>query len=91
VAGVARLAGTATAQCCSQCDALVPCVWQPADVGFTPPGTKHLNADQATEVWQAAERTAAHGASLAGKAGFLALSMAVEAAPTWQGIVQAAD
>ena len=71
-------------------DALVLCVWQPANVGFTPAGTKRFNADQATEVRQAAEGTAAHGASLAGKAGFLARSMAVEAAPTWQGIVQTA-
>ena len=71
--------------------ALVVCVWQPADVGFTPTDGEHFDADQATEVRRAAERTAAHGASLAEKAGFRAESIAVEAAPTWQGIVRAAD
>ena len=43
------------------------------------------------EVRRAAERTAAHGASLAEEAGFRAESIAVEAAPTWQGIVRAAE
>jgi MFS family permease/nucleotide-binding universal stress UspA family protein len=74
--------------------ALVVCVWQPVDVGFTPtpngqPG--HFDADQATEVRRAAERTAAHGAALAVAAGFQACSKAVEAAPTWKGIVATAD
>ncbi|MDT5283073.1 MAG: hypothetical protein QOJ20_4268 [Mycobacterium sp.] len=72
-------------------DALVVCVWQPVEVGFTPTDTKHFNADRAAEVRQAAEQTAAHGASLADNAGFLARSMAVEAAPTWKGIVATAD
>jgi nucleotide-binding universal stress UspA family protein len=72
-------------------DALVVCVWQPVDVGFTPTDNGHFDADQATEVRRAAEQTAAHGASLACQAGFLARSVAVEAAPTWKGIVQAAD
>ncbi|MCW2560662.1 MAG: arabinose efflux permease family protein [Mycobacterium sp.] len=72
-------------------DALVVCVWQPVDVGFTPTDAGHFDADQATEVRQAAERTAAHGASLAVAAGFQACSKAVEAAPTWKGIVTAAD
>lgn len=71
--------------------ALVVCVWQPADVGFTPVNGEHFDADQAQEVRRAAERTAAHGASLAEEAGFRAESIAVEAAPTWQGIVRAAD
>ena len=71
--------------------ALVVCVWQPADVGFTPTDKDHFDADQAAEVRRAAERTAAHGASLAEKAGFRAESIAVEAAPTWKGIVNAAD
>jgi nucleotide-binding universal stress UspA family protein len=71
--------------------ALVVCVWQPADVGFTPTHKQHFDADQASEVRRAAERTAAHGASLAEKAGFRAQSIAVEAAPTWQGIVRSAD
>jgi nucleotide-binding universal stress UspA family protein len=72
-------------------DALVVCVWQPVDVGFTPSDNGHFDADQATEVRRAAERTAAHGASLAAAAGFQACSKAVEASPTWRGIVAAAD
>jgi nucleotide-binding universal stress UspA family protein len=71
--------------------ALVVCVWQPADVGFTPADEDHFDADQAQEVRDAAGRTAAHGASLAEEAGFRAESIAVEAAPTWKGIVRAAD
>ncbi len=71
--------------------ALVVCVWQPADVGFTPADKAYFDADQAPEVRRAAERTAAHGASLAAEAGFRAESIAVEAAPTWKGIVRAAD
>lgn len=71
--------------------ALVVCVWQPADVGFIPIGNRHLNAYQASEVQQAAEEVAAQGRSLAEKAGFRAQSMAVEAAPTWKGIVAAAE
>ena len=78
----------AAAQLAPQRDALVVCVWQPVDVGFTPTDTQHFDADRAAEVRQAAEQTAAHGASLAGEAGFLARSMAVEAAPTWKGIVE---
>jgi nucleotide-binding universal stress UspA family protein len=76
-------------------DALVVCVWQPVDVGFTPSDNGHLaghfDADQATEVRRAAERTAADGAALAVAAGFRAWSKAVEAAPTWRGIVATAD
>ncbi|WP_158166503.1 universal stress protein [Mycolicibacterium smegmatis] len=72
-------------------DALVVCVWQPADVGFTPAGTEPFDADQASEVRRAAERTAARGAELAEAAGFTACSVAVEAAPTWQGIVETAE
>jgi MFS family permease/nucleotide-binding universal stress UspA family protein len=76
-------------------EALVVCVWQPVDVGFTPTHNGHVaghfDADQATEVRRAAERTAAHGASLAVAAGFQACSKAVEAAPTWKGIVATAD
>jgi nucleotide-binding universal stress UspA family protein len=72
-------------------DALVVCVWQTGDVGFVPSGEQHFNAAQAREVKQAAERTAAHGAALAEKAGFRAQSIAIEAAPTWKGIVKVAD
>jgi nucleotide-binding universal stress UspA family protein len=71
-------------------DALVVCVWQTGDVGFVLPAERHINAAQATEVCQAAEDTAAYGASLAQKAGFQAQSMAIAAAPTWKGIVEVA-
>lgn len=72
-------------------DVLVVCVWQPADVGFQPIGEQHFDADAANEVRRAAEETAAYGASLAEKAGFRARSIAVKAAPTWKGLVQAAE
>ncbi len=72
-------------------DALVLCVWQPADVGFTPTGKRRFDADQATEVRRAAEETAAHGSSLAERAGFRSASMALQAAPIWRGIVETAD
>lgn len=72
-------------------DALVVCVWAPADVGFTPTDGQHFDADRAGEVRRAAERTAAHGAELAEQAGFRARSVAVEGTPTWKGIVAAAD
>jgi MFS family permease/nucleotide-binding universal stress UspA family protein len=81
----------AACQLVPQRDALVVCVWRPVDVGFTPTDKNHFDADRAVEVRQAAERTAAHGASLADGAGFLARSAAVEAAPTWKGIVDAAE
>jgi nucleotide-binding universal stress UspA family protein len=71
--------------------ALVVCVWQTANVGFTPTDQQHFDADQAPQVRRAAERTAAHGASLAEEVGFRAQSVAVEAAPTWKGIVSAAN
>jgi nucleotide-binding universal stress UspA family protein len=71
--------------------ALVLCVWQPADVGFVPVDDTHFDAQNATEVQEAAERTAAHGASLAEKAGFQSESLAVKAAPTWKGILKIAE
>jgi nucleotide-binding universal stress UspA family protein len=72
-------------------DALVVCVWHPADVGFVPSPERHIDAQNAAEVKEAAQETAAQGASLAEKAGFQTESMAVEAAPTWKGIVAAAE
>ncbi|PND56551.1 MFS transporter [Mycobacterium sp. ENV421] len=72
-------------------DAVVVCVWQPVDVGFTPSDNRPFDADCAGEVRRAAEQTAAHGATLARAAGFEACSLAIEAAPTWKGIVDAAD
>ena len=72
-------------------EALVLCVWQPADVGFVTPGDRRIDADQAPEVEKAAEEVAAQGAALAEAAGFQAESLAVWAAPTWKGIVETAD
>lgn len=72
-------------------DAIVVCVWQPADVGFVPVGDRQFNAQEAPEVHRAAEETAAHGAALATDAGFRAQSVAVEAAPTWKGILSVAE
>ena len=90
-----ELAGFAIAHAAAQLatprDALVVCVWQPADVGFLPVGEQHFDADQATEVRRAAEETAAQGAALAQQAGFRTRAMAVEAAPTWKGIVTIAE
>jgi len=72
-------------------DALVLCVWQPADVGFTPISKRHFDARSASEVKKAAGETAAYGASLANKAGFHAHGLAIEASPIWQGIIAAAQ
>jgi nucleotide-binding universal stress UspA family protein len=72
-------------------DALVLCVWQPADVGFEPITKRRFDADAANEVRRAAEETAAFGASLAEKQGLRAQSLVVEAAPTWKGIVATAE
>jgi nucleotide-binding universal stress UspA family protein len=72
-------------------DALIVCVWQPGDVGFVPTGAPHLKAMDAAEVRKAAEETAAHGASLAARAAFRPRSAAIEAAPTWKGIIAAAE
>ena len=51
----------------------------------------HFDADQASQVQTAAEEVAARGAALADKAGFRSQSMAVQAAPTWKGIVETAE
>lgn len=72
-------------------EAIVLCVWQPADVGFVPVHEQHFDAQNAADVRAAAEETAAHGASLAAAAGFRAESLAVESAPTWKGIVDVAE
>ena len=71
-------------------EALVVVVWHPADVGFTPIDGRHLHAATGVEVQEAAEQTAVHGASLAEAAGFRARGLAVEATPTWQGVIDAA-
>jgi nucleotide-binding universal stress UspA family protein len=72
-------------------DALILTVWQPFDVGFVPAVELRIDAAEIDDVRKAAEQTAAEGALLATAAGFAARSAAVEAAPTWKGIVQIAD
>jgi nucleotide-binding universal stress UspA family protein len=72
-------------------DALVVCVWQTGDVGFVLPSERHFKATAADEVRKAAEETAEHGASLARQAGFNSQSVAIEAAPTWKGLVEVAE
>jgi nucleotide-binding universal stress UspA family protein len=72
-------------------EALVLCVWQPADVGFEPVNKRHFDADAANQVREAAEETAAFGASLARNVGFRAEGLTTEAAPTWKGIIQTAE
>jgi nucleotide-binding universal stress UspA family protein len=71
--------------------AVVVCVWNPGDVGFAPVDDTPCDAGNAIDVRQAAERAAAHGATLAAAAGFEAESLAVEAAPTWEGLVHTAE
>ena len=72
-------------------DALVLTIWEPFNVGFLPVGGADFNAAEIDEVRAAAEKTAAQGASLAEAAGFRAEIITAEAAPTWQGITDAAD
>jgi nucleotide-binding universal stress UspA family protein len=72
-------------------EALVVCVWQPADVGFMPVEGRELHAAAANEVEDAANETAAKGAEIAKAAGFDARPLTIEAAPTWKGLVQVAE
>jgi nucleotide-binding universal stress UspA family protein len=72
-------------------DAVVLTIWEPFNVGFLPVGGAGFDATGADEVKAAAEKTASHGASLAEAAGFRAETMTAEAAPTWKGIIDAAD
>src|ERR1700677_3121468 len=72
-------------------EALVLCVWHPADVGFEPVGERHFDADAATEVRQAAEEVAEVGALLARNAGFLARGLTTEVRPRGKGILLTAD
>jgi nucleotide-binding universal stress UspA family protein len=71
-------------------EAIVVCVWQPANVGFVPVKGRELHAAAANEVEAAAEETAAAGAKLAAAAGFQARPRTIEAAPTWEGLVAVA-
>ena len=71
--------------------ALVLTVWQPFDVGCVPTVALRINAAEIADVRNAAERTAADGASLAKAAGFKARGLEAKVAPTWKGIVHVAD
>ena len=89
---LARLAvDEAGQQLTAEREAVVLTVWHPFDVGFLPSGGVRFDAAQTSDVREAAERTAAEGASLARAAGFNAGSIVTEAAPTWKGIVEVAD
>ncbi|HEX3515289.1 MAG TPA: universal stress protein [Trebonia sp.] len=72
-------------------DAVVLTIWEPFNVGFLPVGGVEFDTAGADEVKAAAEKTAAQGASLAEAAGFRADTMTAEGAPTWKGIIDAAD
>jgi nucleotide-binding universal stress UspA family protein len=72
-------------------DAVVVTVWEPFNVGFLPVGGAVFDAAGADEVRAAAEKTAAQGASLAEAAGFRTETLTAEGAPTWKGIIDAAD
>jgi nucleotide-binding universal stress UspA family protein len=72
-------------------DAVVATVWRTFNVGFVPVADREFDAAASNEVREAAEETAAYGASLAEAAGFHAQSMAVNVAPAWKGIAQAAN
>lgn len=72
-------------------DALILTIWKPVDVGFVPSRKLRINVSCSDDVRVAAEETAAQGAVLADKAGFRAKSAAVQAAPAWKGIVEAAE
>jgi nucleotide-binding universal stress UspA family protein len=72
-------------------EAVVATVWRTFNVGFVPVSQREFDAAATNEVREAAQETAAYGASLADAAGFRAQSMAVNATPAWKGIAQAAN
>jgi nucleotide-binding universal stress UspA family protein/MFS family permease len=72
-------------------DAVVLTVWRLAALDFVPDPDGPPNPFDVAEVREAAERVAAHGASIAETAGFRAHPATVQAAPSWKGIVDFAD
>lgn len=72
-------------------DAVVATIWRTFNVGFVPVGDREFDAAASDEVCEAAEETAANGASLAQAAGFRPESVAVTAAPAWKGICHVAE
>jgi nucleotide-binding universal stress UspA family protein len=72
-------------------DAVVLTVWRPYGVGFIPPPEVKFDAAATDEVRQAAEETAAQGASMAQAAGFRTQILAVKEPNAWKGIARVAD
>jgi nucleotide-binding universal stress UspA family protein len=72
-------------------DAIILTVWRPFAVEFIPASKVTFDAAASDEVREAAEETAAQGASMAQAAGFRAQILAVEGAPTWKAIARVAD
>jgi nucleotide-binding universal stress UspA family protein len=72
-------------------DAVVLTVWRPYGVGFVPPPEVEFDAAASNEVREAAEQTAAQGASMAQAAGFDAEGLALKEPETWKGIARVAD
>jgi nucleotide-binding universal stress UspA family protein len=78
-------------QLAAERDALVLTVWRTFSVGFIPEPGREFDAACGDDVRQAAEQTAAHGATLASAAGFRAQPLAVEGTPASKAIMEAAD
>jgi nucleotide-binding universal stress UspA family protein len=72
-------------------NAVVLTVWVPYRVGFIPASGAKFDAAATDEVREAAEATAARGASIAQAAGFRAETLALKEADTWKGIARVAD
>ena len=72
-------------------EAIILTVWQPFDVGFVPASGLQFDAEEITAVRKAAEQTAAPGVAAAEAAGFRGRGVALEATPSWKGIVRFAD
>jgi len=72
-------------------DAVVLTVWRPFAVGFIPAPGVEFDAAATDQVREAAEGTAAQGASMAQAAGFRAESVAIKEPETWKGIARVAD
>src|ERR1700747_1758778 len=72
-------------------DAVVLTIWEPFNVGFLPVDGAGFDAAGADEGEAAGEKTAAQGGSVAAAAGFHAETMTAEGAPTWKGIIDAAE
>ena len=72
-------------------DALVLTVWRTFSVGFVPEPGAHFDAANPCDVEQAAQQTAAHGATLADAAGFRAQPVTVQGTPAEKAVIKTAD